>query len=73
MTGGNMRTLKALATVTFLLTFYGSASACTVFFAFDGELALAGNNEDHANPETRIWFLPAEEGKHGRVYFGCDD
>lgn len=46
---------------------------CTVFFASDGTNVLAGNNEDFYNPSTRVWFLPAEEGKYGRLYFGFDD
>jgi hypothetical protein len=46
---------------------------CTVFYAASGGLALAGNNEDSYNPFTRVWFIPAAEGRHGRVYFGYDD
>ena len=33
-------------------------------------LVLAGNNEDFIDPNTSVWFLPPEPGKHGRVYFG---
>ena len=43
---------------------------CTMIYASDGEAALAGNNEDYKNPFGTIWFLPAEEGKFGRVYLG---
>ena len=43
---------------------------CTVFYASDGKTALAGNNEDYTNPFMTISFLPAEEGKFGRIYFG---
>jgi hypothetical protein len=46
---------------------------CTVFYASDGGLALGGNNEDYWNPFTKMWFLPAQDGQHGRVYFGFDD
>jgi hypothetical protein len=46
---------------------------CTVFYAASAGLALAGNNEDSFNPLTRAWFIPAAEGRHGRVYFGYDD
>ncbi len=46
---------------------------CTVFYAASAGLALAGNNEDSFNPLTRAWFLPAAEGRYGRVYFGYDD
>lgn len=46
---------------------------CTVFYAADDTLALGGNNEDYWNPLTKVWFLPAANGKHGRMYFGFDD
>jgi penicillin V acylase-like amidase (Ntn superfamily) len=44
--------------------------ACTVFFAFDGKRALAGSNEDWADPNTQMWFIPATKDNHGIVYFG---
>jgi len=47
--------------------------ACTVFYASDGVVALGGNNEDWHDPNTKVWFLPAEKGKHGSVYFGYGD
>ncbi len=47
--------------------------SCTVFYAADENVALAGNNEDWNNPLTKIWFLPPEEAKYGRVYVGFDD
>ena len=47
--------------------------ACLVFCVSDGEQVLAGNNEDYFVPDTRMWFVPAEAGKHGRVYFGYAD
>lgn len=46
---------------------------CTVFYASEGDLALAGNNEDSFNPLTRAWFIPASDGRYGRVYFGYED
>jgi tetratricopeptide (TPR) repeat protein len=44
--------------------------SCTIIYASDGQMALAGNNEDWTNPFPIIWFLPAENGKFGRVYVG---
>ena len=35
---------------------------CSVIYAYDGELALGGNNEDYPNPFTMMWFLPPEVG-----------
>jgi penicillin V acylase-like amidase (Ntn superfamily) len=43
---------------------------CTVFFAFDGKSALAGSNEDWADPNTQMWFVPATKDSYGIVYFG---
>lgn len=44
--------------------------SCTIIYASDGNIALAGNNEDWTSPFGTIWFIPAEQGKNGRVYFG---
>jgi hypothetical protein len=47
-----------------------SVCACTVFCVSGGQRVLAGNNEDYFDPATRMWFVPAAAGQHGRVYFG---
>jgi hypothetical protein len=47
--------------------------ACTIFKVTRDNLTLVGNNEDDNNPDTKAWFLAAEEGKHGRVFFGYND
>ena len=46
---------------------------CTVFYAASSDLAIAGNNEDSFSPLTGAWFIPASDGRYGRVYFGYDD
>ncbi|MBI1913242.1 MAG: hypothetical protein HYS12_00555 [Planctomycetes bacterium] len=46
------------------------AGACTVFFAFDGKVAMAGDNEDWADPNTQMWFVPPTKDHYGIVYFG---
>ena len=46
---------------------------CTVMYATDGNLALGGNNEDYGIPTTKAWFIPAEKGQYGRVYFGYEN
>ena len=46
------------------------SQSCTIIYASDGKIALAGTNEDWNRPIGNIWFLPAEKGKFGRVYFG---
>ena len=47
--------------------------ACTAFMMSDGENVLVGNNEDSKIPYTRVWFIPAENDRFGRVYFGYDN
>jgi hypothetical protein len=39
----------------------------------DGERVLVGNHEDYTVPYTRVWFIPAQKGRYGRVYFGYDN
>lgn len=56
--------------VVLLLMAETRAHGCTVFFAFDGKVALAASNEDWADPNTQIWFVPATKGNYGIVYFG---
>ena len=56
--------------VVLLLIAETRAHSCTVFFAFDGKVALAASNEDWADPNTQIWFVPATKGSYGIVYFG---
>ena len=48
-------------------------TSCTVFYASDDQVALGGNNEDYQHPFTKVWFLPPQEGKYGRVYFGFEN
>ena len=49
------------------------ANACTAFMMSDRQSVLVGNNEDYNIPYTRVWFIPAENGQYGRVYFGYDN
>ena len=43
------------------------------FVLTDTNRALFCNNEDWSNPKTRIWFMPASEGRYGVVCVGFDD
>ena len=69
-------TMKALLLLPILILSifnHSPAYACTAFMMSDGEGILVGNNEDYKIPYTRVWFVPAENGQYGRVYFGYDD
>jgi hypothetical protein len=43
---------------------------CTAFLVVGDGQVLMGNNEDYWDPETLVWFEPAEEGRHGCVFLG---
>jgi hypothetical protein len=47
-----------------------ASQSCTIIYASDGKIALAGNNEDYTNPFPIIWFQPAKDGKFGYMCFG---
>jgi hypothetical protein len=66
-----MKPLRSLPLVLAFLVIAGRPSlACTVLSAFDGRVALAGSNEDWADPNTQVWFVPATKDTYGIVYFG---
>ena len=67
-------TLRAFVYAAAILAMSAATSeACTVFVMTDGQRVLFCNNEDYSNPNTRMWFIPAAEGRHGCVYVGFDD
>jgi penicillin V acylase-like amidase (Ntn superfamily) len=47
--------------------------ACTAFCISKGDTVLVGNNEDYIIPDTKVFYVPAEKGKYGRVIFGFDN
>ncbi len=59
--------------VPLLLALSPAALPCTMFYAFHDGKAFAGNNEDFWISDTKVWFVPAEDGKHGGVYFGFEE
>jgi len=67
----NVRALIVLAGLGALVG--GRARACTAICAEAKGKVLAGNNEDFGNPRSRIWFVPAEKGKYGRLFVGFDN
>lgn len=44
--------------------------ACTAFFAFDGRVAIAGQNEDWDDTNTQYWSVPRTSTTFGVLYFG---
>jgi hypothetical protein len=62
--------IRSLVSTALIFLAASPAFPCTVFCISDGKNAFAGNNEDYFDPATRMWFVPGEKGRHGRVYFG---
>ncbi len=59
--------MKYLINIGFLFLFLflnTTINACTVFYYSDGNIILAGNNEDWPEPFTKICYIPAKEGKY---------
>jgi len=57
--------------ISALLVTGQTLAACSVFFAFDGKSALAGDNEDYFDhPLSQMWTVPRTENSFGAVYFG---
>jgi hypothetical protein len=50
-----------------------SLQACTIFVLTDTNRVLFCNNEDYSHPITRIWVVPAREGRYGCAYLGFDN
>jgi len=46
--------------------------ACTLFWANKNDQVLCTKNMDWSNTDARMLFIPASEGKYGRVYFGIE-
>lgn len=70
---------RLIVSCLFILLTVPVAHACTAFVVYRNGLALAGNNEDFWETDTKLWFVPKEgsqrgvAGKLGRVYFGFDN
>jgi len=69
----NMRITIFWATWIIVILANPMSYACTGFMMTDGEIVLVGNNEDSKIPYTRVRFIPAENERFGRVYFGYDN
>jgi hypothetical protein len=73
-----MKSLKKVVIIYIVLImtlslFPKTALGCSAFIITKENIVLVGNNEDSLYPNARMWFLPNEQGKFGRVYFGYDN
>lgn len=69
----NILKFWVLLPVIALTTYTSKLSGCTAIYVKNGRQLLVGNNEDGCNPETKIWTIPSQNGKYGRLYFGFSD
>lgn len=46
------------------------AVPCTAFLLVGNGRVMMGNNEDFWDPQTLVWFEPAQEGRFGSVFLG---
>lgn len=70
-----MKKIGILIALTSLFLILGNCylMSCTIFNTSKSGITLVGNNEDGTDSINYVWFLPAEKGKYGRVYFGLSD
>ena len=59
--------------ISIIVPFSNSISACTVFNATVDNATIAGRNMDWYTRENFVAFLPSNEEKYGRVYFGWNN
>jgi tetratricopeptide (TPR) repeat protein len=45
------------------------AFACSIFMVTDGDRVFYGNNEDWKDPNVKIRYVPASDGRYGVIYF----
>jgi hypothetical protein len=64
----NKKTIIMIVSLIIVST-YSQVSACTGFTASDENFVLVGSNEDWHDYNFNIRFFPAEDGKHGMMFF----
>ena len=79
MGGGGFMFVRLLTGLLIAVLLVPVARACTAFVVFRNGTALAGNNEDFWQTDTKMWIVPrtgstrGSAGKYGRVYFGFNN
>ncbi len=64
---------SALLLLPALLILASSVSPCTFFMSTLKGITFFGNNEDFSDEKTNVWFIPAQDGKFGYMYFSYDN
>lgn len=62
-----MKLIRTLAAACILCL---PALPCSAFLVVGSGEVFFANNEDYWTPDTRVWFEPAADGKHGIMYLG---
>ena len=66
-------TARFILILSALLLMPTSPRPCTFFMSTLDGITYFGNNEDFSDERTNIWFIPAEDGRFGYVYFSYDN
>ena len=63
--------IKVILFLLLIFLFTGiKVYSCTIFYVVKDNKIFAGNNEDWEDPNSKMWFYPAENNKHGWIKFG---
>ncbi len=65
--------LPGMAALMIMLCGPRDLDACTGLYTRTNHGVLIGNNEDGANPETKVWFVPGKGKTYGRMCVGYND
>ena len=65
--------LPGMAALMIMLCGPRDLDACTGLYTRTNHGVLVGNNEDGANPETKVWFVPGKGKTYGRMCVGYND
>ncbi len=71
----NPEKMRKLIVIILLILICHSSNelqACTVFMSTNGSRTLIGANEDFKKQDSKLWVIPAKEGRYGHVLFGYD-
>lgn len=68
-----MRFFKIFLFIYISILYCQNCDGCTGIYAKEDSIILFGNNEDHGDPNSYIWFQQPRPGKYGGVYYGFQD
>jgi Acyl-coenzyme A:6-aminopenicillanic acid acyl-transferase len=64
--------MKKIILIILIIAQANNLKGCTLFWSAQDDKILCAKNMDWPNKDTRMLFIPASEGKYGRMYFGIE-